>query len=1032
MNFKNPYNRKDFLNFLEVFLTDFEPKIENISTNKNCKLTKQITKLGGSKSIDLSIYEIEHFSENDPRVSISREAFKFLREYYVDKALVLFRNKKSENYRFSFITFNTIWDSGKKIKTEFSNPRRFSFFLGPKAKVNTPTKFLISKGSIKNLDDLKNRFSLEVVNKEFYKEIAGAFNKLVSGLLKLPSTEDRSQISLEFAVRLIGRIIFCWFLREKQSEAGASLISKEILSLNAVEQNEDYYHKLLEPIFFEVLNKPIDSRKDEFSKKPFLLVPYLNGGLFSPQHDDFYKRLNGDLQSQFHNTLIVPDKWFLELFETLETYNFTIDENTGYDEELSIDPEMLGRIFENLLAEINPDTGESARKSTGSYYTPRTIVNYMVDESLLLYLKDKTSIEEEKLRALISYNLLDDLEKPLTEIEKEKIVNALGRVKILDPACGSGAFPIGALQKIVFILQQIDPNTKLWFQKQIEKTAPELRRTFEKEFENKNFDYIRKLGVIRENIYGVDIQPIATEIARLRCFLTLIVDEQIEEELENRGIEPLPNLDFKFVTANSLINIPKTQQSTIQSTLFDNYEKIDELKKIRDQYLTSSGLEREQLRSEFSKLQKDLIYELIQEHGLMSVFKAELTQKLTEWEPFSNKPTSWFDSEWMFGIKNGFDVIIANPPYINISNLNKKDRELYKKTFSVTKNKVDVYAYFIERGVGLLKPSGILTYITPHTWKATISFLKLRELIFQNCEVLAIINLNYGAFDATVKPLILVLKNDKKSSYKIKILDENFRHNYLIDSTEITFNKDMLIDTTSSSIEKSIFKKIEANSMKLEDLCKFTRGIKTSNDTRFIKKEAINNEYKKVIRGKNINKYNYVWTGEYVWYRPDLMREKVGCLPHTSDLFEVSEKLILQRVSKGLVGCYDSQQIYALDTCLISDRSTLVSNVSIKFLLAMINSKLLNFWYHKKFSLPTVSGYELHQLPIKIKQQENLKEIVDKILLIASSEDYSKNKAAIIGYEKQINEIIYEIYGLTEDEVRIIEANENNDLNKSI
>jgi len=241
-------------------------------------------------------------------------------------------------------------------------------------------------------------------------------------------------------------------------------------------------------------------------------------------------------------------------------------------------------------------------KNTSSYYTPRVIVDYMVDESLFLYLKNRTQIEEETLRAVISYDLHDDEEYQLTENERERIIIALEKVKILDPACGSGAFPIGALQKIVFILQQADPEGHLWFKKQIKNTSPELRRVVEREFAHKNFDYIRKLGIIRENIYGIDIQPIATEISRLRCFLTLVVDERIQEDLENRGIEPLPNVDFKFVTANSLIGLPGSQVNS-QIGLFEDDAGIRELKELRDSFFNASGTERDQLKYQFVQAQ---------------------------------------------------------------------------------------------------------------------------------------------------------------------------------------------------------------------------------------------------------------------------------------------------------------------------------------------------------------------------------------------------------------------------------------------
>jgi type II restriction/modification system DNA methylase subunit YeeA len=210
-------------------------------------------------------------------------------------------------------------------------------------------------------------------------------------------------------------------------------------------------------------------------------------------------------------------------------YNFTVDENTSYDVELSIDPEMLGRIFENLLAEINPETGESAKKSTGAFYTPRDIVDYMVDSSLIDYLKTKTEIDENKLRSVISYSYGDNEIKNVSDQEKKDIIDSLYSLTALDPACGSGAFPIGLLQKIVYILQQLDPSAKLWFNKACEGVPFTFRKEIEKKFEAKSLDYIRKLIVIQNSIFGVDIQPIAVEIARIRCFLSLIIEEEVKD-----------------------------------------------------------------------------------------------------------------------------------------------------------------------------------------------------------------------------------------------------------------------------------------------------------------------------------------------------------------------------------------------------------------------------------------------------------------------------------------------------------------------
>jgi adenine-specific DNA-methyltransferase len=233
------------------------------------------------------------------------------------------------------------------------------------------------------------------------------------------------------------------------------------------------YRGILEPLFFEILNKPRKERNDKYNREFYSLIPYLNGGLFTPNPDDFYN--SKDLKKTSNSNAIIPDKWLLSLFEVLELYNFTIDENTSVDIDLSIDPEMLGRIFENLLAEINPETGETARKNTGSYYTPRDIVNYMIDESLFYYLKSKININNKELISLISYDLNDDVENPIKDSDKPKIIKALNNLKLIDPACGSGAYPIGALQKILYILQVIDPSGKIWFEEQIKDVPPEIK-----------------------------------------------------------------------------------------------------------------------------------------------------------------------------------------------------------------------------------------------------------------------------------------------------------------------------------------------------------------------------------------------------------------------------------------------------------------------------------------------------------------------------------------------------------------------------
>ena len=746
------FKQQEFIDWVSVFLPDFNKDIRKVDVSKNFKGITSIQTIGESP-IGVRVYIIE--TEHDPsrrKVGLATESFTLLREYGTPNALIVYYSEKSKLWRLSLLTSTLIWSEGGIRKT-LSNPKRYSFILGEHTKLHTPTDFLIKKGGVISIDDLKSRFSLDVVNKEFYKSIALAYTKLIGGtrktgnktvnfpcLLKLDDVKPASLSMQEFAVRLIGRIIFCWFLREIKSKNGTSLIPAILLSSGATESSLSYYHSILSPLFFEVLNHPLESRSDDqFLESPYDKIPYLNGGLFQDQPEDHYK-YNTITHSAEYGLVNIPNEWFKEFFVILEQYNFTVDENTSVDIDLSIDPEMLGRIFENLLAEVNPDTGESARKSTGSFYTPRVIVEYMVDESIILYLKQKTGIQEKKLRALISYDLNDDVETPITSDEKQKVIDALYTVTILDPACGSGAFPIGALQKIVYILEQIDPQAEKWFEKQIQSIqSPEFRRHLKQELMDQNFNYIRKMGVIRQSIFGIDIQPIAVEIARLRCFLTLIVEQKVEDDRPNRGIRPLPNLDFKFVAANSLIGLPESNKIS-QTSLFEDEENISELNRIRQEYFTSPQNERGTLIREFGDIQKKM-FKLMVDRGWGSV--ADLSKKLASWEPFSHKTSAWFDPEWMFGIKNGFDIIIANPPYVGEKGHKELFREVEKSNLGIFhQGRMDLFYYFFHFALNTAKDAGVVSFITTNYFPTATGAKNLRKDIKNRAIVKNLLNFN--------------------------------------------------------------------------------------------------------------------------------------------------------------------------------------------------------------------------------------------------------------------------------------------------
>jgi len=849
MMLERPYGKDAFVEFLNEFLPDFI-KDERTVRTPDKSILADVTQLGISKETSVTVLEAEcEETDSGKRIAITQAAFKVLHDHGIRNALIAFHDG-GEQWRLSLLTSTLELKDGKVIKKD-STPRRYSYLLGIGAKTRTPYKYLVEKGRVSDIKSLQERFSVEVVNKQFYASIAELFTKLIGGergatkypgLLKLNGTINQNTEHQEFAVRLIGRIIFSWFLKEKKSTDGIPIVPNELLSLEAVQSNSDYYHSILEPLFFELLNTRVERRHENHREAPFSTVPYLNGGLFSPQYNDYYNQSSYNGAGTPGSTYI-PDSWFTELFNVLEKYNFTVDENTSYDVDLSIDPEMLGRIFENLLAEINPDTGESARKSTGSFYTPREIVDYMVDSSLLEFLESKTSITQDKLKALISWGQADDEDNPLSEAEKVKIVTALANLTILDPACGSGAFPIGILQKVVYILQQADPKAEVWLENQLKNiSSPELKRDIQDKYENENYDWLRKYGVIRETIFGIDIQTIATEISKLRCFLTLIIEEEVDDNKPNRGVHALPNLDFKFVTANSLVGLPeggaKNSQPSGALNMFDDTSHIERLKEIRNQYFGADADEKSRLRDEFKDLQLSMVRRARDSMGATS----DLYNILSDWKPFGHDKTEWFDCGWMFGLE-GFDIVIGNPPYgAKIANTKKESDNLkrYFKSAYVSartingtqKGSLDTYSLFVECGFNLLRKNGNLAYIVPLSMVSSDSISGLQKVLFDNCSLIRVssyakrpVQIFNSAM--TANTIIFFRKSgtpvNTLTTTKLNRLAETGGLQQLIDGLEFTdglkYRLNGRIPKISKNIENDILAKIFAvQNVKISDL----------------------------------------------------------------------------------------------------------------------------------------------------------------------------------------------------------------------
>lgn len=514
----------------------------------------------------------------------------------------------SGNFRFSLI-----YPQSLGTRRQWSHFRRFTYFVSTEL---TNKTFLqrVGDGDFSDLSKIKEAFSVERVTKDFYQDIAYWYFWAVSKCEFPKDAESETNGRNIAVIRLITRLIFIWFMRERGLVPKMLFDKKAISAIlkNLDPEDSSYYTAILQNLFFATLSTKIEERRfraeekyhkgwnpdydnqyvfryQEAFHKPETLqdyfgdIPFLNGGLFECLDD----KKNGIIIDGFSRTRknqpYVPNKLFFSpdanadlnddygtknirytvrgILNTLSAYNFTIDENEPDDAEVALDPELLGRVFENLLASFNPETASTARKATGSYYTPREIVDYMVTESLKTYFKTHLeSIDDLDPKLDKLFSITSD-ENPFDALQTTKMVELIENVNIVDPAVGSGAFPMGALNKLVFILRKIDPSNHLWKKALIQaadQIADNLLKRITKEkidefFKSKNAEYFRKLHLIQRCIYGVDIQQIAVEIAKLRFFIALLVDEVIEKEKPNWGIEPLPNLDFKIMQGNSLL-----------------------------------------------------------------------------------------------------------------------------------------------------------------------------------------------------------------------------------------------------------------------------------------------------------------------------------------------------------------------------------------------------------------------------------------------------------------------------------------------
>jgi adenine-specific DNA-methyltransferase len=781
-------------------------------------------------------------------------------------------------------------------------------------------------------------FDISVINKNFYDEIKVAFNHLLTQLNKKgnPFTKDEDRV--QFAIRLIGRIIFCWFLKRKE------ILGDEAISSGAIRafQNKNYYHDLLEPLFFDVLNTPQGKGRKAGLPKTISQYPFLNGGLFEDQKTD-YKN---------HLLLDIDNDWFYEIFsKTLERYNFTVDENSSSNAEIAIDPEMLGRIFENLLAEQNPETGESARKATGSFYTPREIVDYMVEQSIAEILKTALKADEQtnaSIEDFVHTQILPDSLIPFEEQLRDELV----KIKVLDPACGSGAFPIGVLQKIVALKQQLHPKSK---------------------------NYKLKLDTIQNSIYGVDIQPMAVELSRLRCWLSLVVDE------DPKDIKALPNLDFKFVCADSLIEVGKLNH---QLDLSKSAERIEDLKSIRTEFFIASGKRKKDLEKKFTQVQASLNSRFLEWDG-----KSKLVENLASWKPFENQKTNWFDAFWMFGLTDGFDIVIGNPPYIPMESLLEESRDSYRKKYKMFQRKFETSVLFVVEGLHQIKEHGIVCYIAPMTWQTGENYKRYREYLLKHNGIIKVLNLPFDMFDnAYIDTGVLIFTNRPRDNYSIFTFDKGEKH---IDFSSLSY-EDIAVDRIREPDFKLILEKslgalqerfVPPQFVTLGEISKSTQGLsgsmfkKSENDARD------ENIFPFLLKG---NVYNYKLTIDEIQHTS--LKDKASL----KQFYQAEPKILIRRIvnrqDRLSVGYCEEKLVFKKDiNPFIIDKS----EYSTKYVLAILASKFISHLYVKTSSIATKDDFrqttlgELRKLPIpaiSMEQQQPFIKLVEYILQLKKTE----------------------------------------------
>ena len=985
-----------------------------------------------------------------------------------------------------------------------SNPDRVHLDILKDLSLENRLKWIIQQGKDQNFDNLLvswlDALDTEKLNRKFYQELFEWFKRAM-GEANLPEIEMKAE---EQVIRLITRILFVWFIKEKGLVAEDLFIEnrvKKYLNDYDSENGDSYYRAVLQNLFFATLNTEISKRG--FSKMDrtthrdpsyyrfrkeiadvdgllglFKQTPFINGGLFEcldsfenygsggSRIDFFTDNVNNPNEREYQK-LSFPNRLFFDkkgLFELFNRYKFTIEENTPIEKEVALDPELIGKAFENLLAAHIPDTRENARKQTGSYYTPTPVVEYMVDEVLVEALAEKAqSVDDdddwwkERLRYLLDYADADNAWEMFEPAEVDSLVKAVSEIKVIDPAVGSGAFPMGILHKLTLVLRRLDPNNERWQQIQKDHALYKFDTTLDREdplererelaeinfiFQlYRNSDFGRKLYLIQNSIFGVDVQPIACQIAKLRFFISLAIEQEpTEDSGDNYGIHPLPNLETRFIVADTLISLERPVHRELQTPAILHLKQA--IINNREHYFHANTRDQ---KWEYRKRDESLRSQLaiaLEEEG----FSSGSVEKITTWDPYDqNSAANWFDAEYMFGVESGFDIVIGNPPYVKVEHLTNDIRAQLKQEYRWLG---DLYEHFIYRGLDLCTDKGIFSYIANDSFVTLSSKKRIRELILKN-QLLHLVRSPAHTFTASIYVAIFVLKKEPPSpSYTYLtgefIVDDGLQYR----SSDRVSYKDVF-DLPNYMLllagKNDILMRLLLIGQKVDHYYNILdTGIDSGNVRSKLFFSNVAEGRERLLQGRQIDRYVLYWDSPKAKYKYcDINYEPRPCLgigrggkPSSRNEYwsfrgekenhHQPERLLMRQTDDDLVVAYHNEAMHGhfyTDNTLFTILPKR-DEKDLKFLMALLNSRLINYIYHllsqeRGKSQAQVKVKIVRELPVVLPSKEDrfrINELVESVLLEKANNPLADTSAL----ESQIDQIVYQIYRLTDDEIAVV------------